>query len=138
MRTRIYSLFLALYPAWLRNTYGAEMIQVFGEDLEDSYRTRGLPGAAAVWYRSLKELIRIALPARAAKREIAVALITYGFTESYFLGIVVLEGGKHIPRAAELDGASVLVFGVFPAVIAYVALRIGNRSMPVPLDLRRR
>jgi len=134
----VYSVLLSLYPAELRNDFGEEMTQVFLEDLEDSQRRRGISGAARVWWRSIKELFRIALAAHAAGREIAVALITYVFTEFYFLGIVMLEGRKHIPRPAELDGASVLVFGLFPAVIAYVALRIGNRSVPMPLDLSRR
>jgi hypothetical protein len=140
MRTRIYSLFLALYPAELRNAFGAEMIQVFGEDLEDSYRTRGFPGAARVWYRSLKELFHVALPARAAEREISVAVIMYVLQEVYFFGILMLagRGTSDVPTSHGSGIFEVMVWGLFPAFIAFVAVRVGNRALPVPLDLRRR
>jgi len=138
MRTRIYSLFLALYPAELRNTFGAEMIQVFGEDLEDSYEAHGFLGAAIVWCRSLKELFRVALPAWAAQREIAVALIIYVVQEVYLAGIMLLAHGDPrpvLPKSIGQMTALGMVAGLVPAFIAFVALRIGNRSVPVPLNL---
>ena len=54
MNARIYCILLSLYPAELRTDFGAEMTQVFLEDLADSARTRGFFGAARVWRRSLK------------------------------------------------------------------------------------
>lgn len=137
MSPRLYSVLLLLYPAELRRNFGAEMTQVFLEDLEESQRRSGIRGSARVWWRSIRELFRIALPARVSGREIIVALITYAFSESYFLGIVMLDGGKHIPRPPELEGASLLAWGLFPAFTAYVALCVGNRTVPEPLDLRR-
>jgi hypothetical protein len=61
VNARIYSLLLRLYPADLREHFGPEMTQVFLDDLEDRRRRHGLPGAARVWWHSLKELCQIAL-----------------------------------------------------------------------------
>jgi hypothetical protein len=137
MSARVYSALLALYPDELRDQFGSEMKQVFLEDLEDSYQARGFFGAASVWYRSLKEVFRVALPARAAQREFAVALIMYVLQEVYLGGILTLSG-KGTSDLPESLWPGALVFGFFPAAIAFVALRIGNRAVPAPLHLGHR
>jgi hypothetical protein len=55
MNARMYRLMLRLYPAELRHDFGAEMTQVFLDDIDDS-------GAARVWWRSLKELFSSRCP----------------------------------------------------------------------------
>ena len=135
MNARMYSILLSLYPAELRTDFGAEMTQVFLEDLEDSARGHGFVGVARVWRRSLKELFRIALPARAAGREIAVPLIMYALQELYLGGILLLTGGRAMPRSIGQKILLVTVSGLVPAVIAFVALWVGNRSVPEPLNL---
>ena len=139
MNARIYSILLSLYPAELRTEFGAEMVQVFLEDLEDSARTRGFFGVARVWRRSLEELLAIALPAFASQREIAVALIMYVLQEVYLGGIMILA--RNHPVGTPFPGSTgqfitmVMLCGLIPASIAFVALHIGNRSVPVPLNL---
>ena len=136
--TRIYSGFLALYPAELRRDFGAEMTQVFVEDLEDSYRSRGLAGAARVWRRSVKELWRVALPEHVAKREIAVPIVVYSLHNVYMCAILLMcpevHGGRGVLPVAQAIAGS-LAFSPIPALIAFVALRVGNHSVPVPLVL---
>lgn len=139
MNARIYSILLSLYPAELRTEFGAEMVQVFLEDLDDSARTRGFFGAARVWRRSLKELLAIALPAFASQREIAVALIMYVLQEFYLGGIMILArnhpGGTPFPGSPGQVITMTMLCGLIPAFIAFVALHIGNRSVPEPLNL---
>jgi hypothetical protein len=137
MNARIYSVLLSLYPAELRTEFGAEMTQVFLEDLEDSARTRGFFGAARVWRRSLNELLRIALPAFAMRREIAVALIMYALQEVY-LGGIMMMAARHtsdLPKSIVQAIILAMVCGLVPAFTAFVALHIGNRSVPEPLNL---
>jgi hypothetical protein len=139
MSARVYSVFLSLYPVELKEKFGPEMTRVFLEDLEDSSRTRGFSGAAAVWYRSLKEVFRVALPARAAQREVAVALVMYVLQQIYMGAIVLLAPrGPSDPITSIPCGpliALTLVFPLFPALIAFLALRVGNRAVPEPLCL---
>jgi hypothetical protein len=134
----LYSILLSLYPAELRNRFGAEMTQVFLEDLDESYAARGFFGASGVWFRSLKELLRIALPACAARREVTVAFITYILMEIYLGGIMLLARGDPravLPKSMEQMIVLGLVAGLVPASIAFIALRTSNRSVPVPLNL---
>ena len=138
MSARIYSALLSLYPADLRHDFGEEMTQVFLEDLEDSRRVHGFRGAARVWWRSLKELCQIVLPAGASKREIAVPAIVFILQEFYLGGIMLLS--HRDPRAImprSLGGMLALgvPMAVVTAVIAFIALRVGDRSVPVPLNL---
>jgi hypothetical protein len=135
MNARMYSILLSLYPAELRTEFGAEMTQVFLEDLEDSARTRGFFGAARVWRRSLKELLRIALPAFATRREIAVPLIMYALQEVYLGGILLMAGNHDVPKSVGQKLFFVIVPGLIPAVVAFVALQVGDRSVPEPLNL---
>lgn len=137
MNERIYSVLLSLYPAELRTDFGAEMTQVFLEDLEDSARTRGFFGAARVWRRSLTELLRIALPARAAGREVAVPLIIYVLQEIYLGGMLFMTNQMTSARPKFIwQGIALMMLcGLIPALTAFVALRIGNRSVPEPLNL---
>lgn len=138
MSARIYSLLLSLYPAELRHDFGAEMTQVFLEDLEDSYRNCGFRGVARVWWRSFQELLRIALPAEVSKREIAVPIIVYFLQEFYMGGLMFLAPrGPHadMPTSPGQIFGFLFVPGLFSAIITSVALRIGNRSIPVPLNL---
>jgi hypothetical protein len=135
MNARIYSMLLSLYPAELREDFGAEMTQVFLDDLEDSVLTRGFLGVVCVWRRTLKELLAIALSAFATKREIAVPLIMYALQEIYIGGILLMTGDRTMPKSIGQRIFLLFVSGLFPAVIAFVALRVGNRSVPEPLNL---
>lgn len=91
--------------------------------------------AARVWWLSIKELCRIVIPLEAARREIAVPLIVYTLQAAYLGGIMLLTN-KDWGTAGDMIRLS-LVFSLAPALIALIALRVGDRSVPVPLNLSR-
>jgi hypothetical protein len=130
---------VSFYPAELREKFGAEMIEVFLEDLEDSRRRGGWIGASRVWWRSVRELCRIGLPAGISRREIAVPLIVYLF-EVFYVGSVILLTRKDphnaFPKSLGEDLVLVVFSGLIPAVIARIAQLVGDASAPDPLRLR--
>jgi len=131
MNARIYCLLLRLYPAELRYDFGAEMTQVFLDDIDDS-------GAARVWWRALKELFRIALPAALSRRLVLVPLLMYVLETVYTGSIIVLFHGdarSTLPKSG-WEIISVALSSLVPAIVAFVALRVGDRSVPEPLSLR--
>lgn len=145
LSTRIYSGILSLYPSELRRDFGAEMARVFAEDLEDSYRNRGFAGIARVWWRSIKEVWRIALPEQAWKREIAVPFIVFVLNELYLDAVLLVARGENHEFAGLVSAGHVIgtiagsmLFSLVPALTVFVALRVGNGSVPDPLVLGRK
>ncbi len=140
MSARIYSALLTLYPDDLRNEFGEEMKQVFLEDLEDSRRSFGRRGVVRVWWRSVKELFRIALRIEISKREIAVPLIMFVLQELYVGGIMLMAHNDPLAVMPKSPGDMIslaIPIGLIPSAIAFIALRVGDRSVPVPLALSR-
>jgi hypothetical protein len=80
---RAYAALLALYPAELRREFGSEIVEVFAEDLANAVRFRGLRGFLSVWWCALREFVRIALPAQAENRLVAVPCILFAFEETF-------------------------------------------------------
>jgi hypothetical protein len=126
---------LSFYPAELRAEFGAEMTEVFLEDLEDSRRCRGMVGIVRVWWRSMRELCRIASPEIASRREIAVPVLIY-LLQVIDLGVTVFLP-QHNRSALPVKDAFVLIFGIslVPAFVARIAQRIGDNSVPMSLNL---
>ena len=135
MNARVYGLMLSFYPADLRNDFGAEMTEVFLEDLADSRRRGGWLGAARVWWRSVRELCRIGSPEVISRREIAVPFVMY-VVQVINLSVTVFLP-QHNRFALPIRDGFFMIFGIslIPALIARVALLIGDRSVPVPLTL---
>jgi hypothetical protein len=79
LSSRIYSGILLLYPEDLRRDFGADMASVFAEDLAEAWTTRGFRGAGRVWFGTLGEVIRIALPRQLEKPAIAVPVASFAF-----------------------------------------------------------
>jgi hypothetical protein len=132
MNARIYCLLLCLYPAELRRDFGAEMTEVFLQDL-----AAGRP--ARVWWRSLKELFRIALPAVCSRRYVQVPAMLYLLMVMDFGSIIMFaprDGRSPLPHSL----AEIILLLIFPglasAAIGFVALYIGDRAVPEPLNLR--
>jgi Na+-driven multidrug efflux pump len=132
MNARAYCLLLRLYPAELRHAFGAEMTQVFLDDIDDN-------GAARVWWRSFKELFRIALPAAFSRRYVQVPTMMYLLMVTYF-GAILMWGlrdpGSPLPHPAAEFIPLLTIPGLVSAAIALVALYIGDRAVPEPLNLR--
>jgi chemotaxis methyl-accepting protein methylase len=57
-----YSLLLALYPEELRFRFGAEMTEVFADEISAQWRQRGIPGVLRVWLTAGSEVFSIAVP----------------------------------------------------------------------------
>jgi hypothetical protein len=134
MNAQIYRLLLGLCPADLRREFGAEMTQVFLEDLEDQRRRGGWMGAARVWWRSVRELRGIALPELASRREVVVPFVM-GLLQ---LVLILLSQCDPYNTPRSIGDLLLLIFAMnlIPTVIGSAVLQIGNRSVPVPLNLR--
>ena len=135
MNAKVYSLLLTVCPADLRRDFGAEMTQVFLEDLADHRRRFGFRGAARVWQRSFTDLCGAALQEAIAQRLFAVPLILYGM-EILYAGMIFLVHPELFSVQAIVRGFLVSP-GLIPPMVAFVAARVTNRSVPVPLSLRR-
>jgi len=57
-----YRALLLLYPAHLREAYGAEMASVFDQLLWTEWRSRGLRGVATTGCRAIGEVFTVAIP----------------------------------------------------------------------------
>jgi len=129
VNARIYSLFLRLYPAELRHKFGVEMTEVFLDDIDDS-------GAARVWWRSFKELFRIALPAAFSHRYFVVPAMLY-LLQALDLGSIMIWGPRdRAPHSVAETVVLATLPGLVSAIVAFLALFIGDRSVPEPLNLR--
>ncbi len=123
MNAQVYSLLLRLYPTELREDFGAEMMQVFLDDLEDGRHRHGLSGVARVWWRSLKELCQIALPSAAITPKLMVPLFIYLSQAFYFYGVIRPHRG--------------LAVFLVPALTTFIALEARNYDVPDPSFLTR-
>lgn len=61
---RLYVWLLVLYPARLRSSFGAEMADVFAEQLSGAWKLERFSGLARVWSSAAEELVLVALPAQ--------------------------------------------------------------------------
>lgn len=139
MNARVYGMLLSFYPADLRRDFGAEMTEVFLEDLEHSRRHGGWLGAVRVWWRSVREFCRIASPEMFSRREIAVPFVMYVLQAIYLTGIICLARRDPHSVVPQTPGETLgLIFGIslISALIVRVTLRIGDGSVPVPLSLK--
>ncbi len=73
---KIYARSLVLYPSELRRDFGAEMIEVFDEQVSEAYSRRGFPGFLRVWFSAMQEFVAIALPSRLAERVVPIVAVT--------------------------------------------------------------
>ena len=67
---------LVLYPSELRREFGAEMVEVFDEQVSEAYSESGFPGLLRVWFSATREFVTIALPGRLAERTVPIVAVT--------------------------------------------------------------
>jgi hypothetical protein len=134
MNAQIYSLLLALCPCDLQREFGAEMTEVFLEDLEESQKRSGLRGAARVWRQSLIELCALALHDAIAQQKFAVPVIMYALQLSWFGLGFLLHPEIPLPPSVLLGLPVLLV----PSAIAFLAVAVAHRNAPILLQLERR
>jgi hypothetical protein len=78
MSSQIYRRMLLLYPVELRRDFGEDMSLAFAEDLARARRS-GVVAVARVWWWSLAELFRIAIPAQRHNRAVVVPFLAFIF-----------------------------------------------------------
>ena len=79
LSTRVYGGVLTLYPPELRGDFGSEMSDLFSEDLSDAWQSRGLIGVIGIWWCTLCEILRIAVPAQSSNPVFAVPVMAWAF-----------------------------------------------------------
>ena len=77
---KIYARSLVLYPGDLRRDFGAEMVEVFDEQVSQAYSRGGFPGFLWVWFSAIQELVTIALPSRLAERVVPIVAVAATLT----------------------------------------------------------
>jgi hypothetical protein len=73
---KVYARSLVLYPSELRRDFGAEMVEVFDEQVSDAYSRSGFRGFLCVWFGAMQEFVTIALPGRLAERVVPIVAVT--------------------------------------------------------------
>lgn len=125
---RIYAAVLPLYPPDLRRDFGAEMTEVFLEDLAEAWRNAGLAGAIRVWSRAAWEIARIALPRQLENPAIGVPLLS-------FVQSVVALTTEMLISHGRISAPVLLLPGLVAALTSIAALRVGKLGLPAPLEL---
>jgi hypothetical protein len=73
---KVYATSLVLYPNELRDEFGAEMVEVFDEQVSEAYSRSGFPGLLRVWFSATREFVTIALPGRLTERMLPIVAVT--------------------------------------------------------------
>jgi hypothetical protein len=126
LSVRAYAVLMPLYPADLRREFQSDMIELFAEDLSNALRYSGCKGAMRVWRCALKEFVRIALPAHAQNRIIAVPCILFCLNELILILELAVAFGWH------LAPVEFMIAGLWPSLIAALTsipvVVLGRRS----------
>lgn len=77
---KLYATSLVLYPNELRREFGAEMVEVFDEQVAEAYSRSGFPGLLRVWFSTTREFVTVALPGRLAERMLPIVGVTAALT----------------------------------------------------------
>jgi hypothetical protein len=131
---RAYSAMLFLYPAELRRDFGAEILDVFQEDLNHATSYRGVAGMFSVWACALREFTRIALPAWAENRRVAVPAILFALNET-IITVPQKLIFTHRPMSLQFILATALWPSLLAALTALVVVILGQQCPLFPLRL---
>ena len=131
---RVYAVMLLLYPAELRRDFGAEILDVFREDLNNGSSYRGVTGIASVWACALREFFRIALPAYAENRRVAVPSILFALNET-ILTVPQKLIFTHQPMSLQFILGTALWPSLISALTALVVVILGQQCPLFPLQL---
>ena len=77
---KVYARCLVLYPNELRGEFGAEMVEVFDEQVSEAYSRSSFLGLLRVWVSATWEFVTIALPGRLAERMVPIVAVTAALT----------------------------------------------------------
>lgn len=92
-----YSWLLYLYPRDFRSEFGAEMLEVFGEDVRDSWNSRHAAGLIEAWQFALRELITVALPLQLRSNLVVASVVSLlGTTLLYGMLFLAFNDKSHV------------------------------------------
>lgn len=86
----IYRAILLLYPDDLRLDFGAEMTEVFTEDLARAWLRRGPSGVAAVWCCAASEIVSVAIPERLENPAVRARAVSVALHIAVMGGIIAI------------------------------------------------
>ncbi len=138
-QTRIYRWLLLAYPRAFRARYVDEMVQLFGDQLEDARLAGARGGTTRTWLRGIGDLVATAAPEHAAgSRTTAHSLGPPPSTSSRMLGLLGILGGLILVAAfvpdlswsREAFDLRLVVFGVGAIAIALVVHRLQRSRAP--------
>ena len=73
---KVYATSLVLYPNELRREFGAEMVEVFDEQVAQAYSRSGFSGLLHVWFSAAREFVTVALPGQLAEHMVPIVGVT--------------------------------------------------------------
>ena len=73
----VYGLLLRLYPGEFRRRFGAEMWQVFAEQMHGERQRRGFRGTLFVWQTAAREIISAAVPLQLRSSIVIAAALSF-------------------------------------------------------------
>jgi hypothetical protein len=132
---RVYRSLMVLYPDNLRRDFGPEMLEAFALDLSAEWAARGVKGAIRVWRITLRETIRIGLPAWLEIPAVAVPAISSGLaivTQSPLLVMTALRKEDATPLYAL---SAIAIGAAITALTSFAAVHRGKRAGLISLDI---
>jgi hypothetical protein len=126
---KVYSGILLLYPTDLRRDFGPDMIELFGEDLDDAWRKHRFAGVFRVWWCAVCEFWRIAWPEQRASPAFFVPAIAAAFNALSLGATFAGELSHHAVTAKGAFGyelAAIVCACLVTALTASVVVRTGK------------
>jgi hypothetical protein len=126
---KVYGSILLLYPPDLQRDFGTDMIELFGEDLDDAWRRRRFAGVFRVWWCAVCEFWRIAWPAQRKSPAFLVPAIAAAFNALSLSATFAGELSHHtvIPSGMLGDGLAEIVCAcTVTALTTSVVVRTGK------------
>jgi hypothetical protein len=131
---RVYERLLVLYPPAFRLRYQAELVQLFGDQLQDARSREGSVGLVMTWFRGLGDLVVTAASEHArGDRGVGQSLEEAPSGVRRLLGIVGVLGGLGI---LAVFVASELIFETLPWLITVRIVLFNIGAIAVILGLR--
>ncbi|HEX4135862.1 MAG TPA: hypothetical protein VHY84_14705 [Bryobacteraceae bacterium] len=139
---RAYRGLLIVYPDNLRRDFGPEMLEAFTSDLSSECAAHGIRGAIRVWRITLREVIRIALPALLRTPAVVVSGLSAAacfISQSPLLIMTIRREAQRslLPGdATSLDAVLALAIGAaITALTSFVVVHRWKRTNLLSLDI---
>jgi hypothetical protein len=130
-----YRSLLIVYPDDLRRDFGPEMLEAFEQDLSAVCAARSIKGAIRLWRITLRESIRIGLPAWLRIPAVAVPAISAAMailTQSPLLIMTVVRKENATPLYAL---SAIAIGAAITALTSFVAVHRWKRTSLIALNL---